>query len=242
MIRPVNLRLTWQYVVAFVALMFLCGMLHEFAHHFAGAAVCGGFGTMTFNSFKLASGCESSPWRLWPTLSGPLLTFALLWLGMVSLRSADESRRQFGFALIFANFPVNRMGFVLLGSNDEQWFTRSTFGDSRIAFWATVLLVWAACVPPLIAAYQSMGSRWRGLWFAGFFLLPFAFIALLAGVILEDYLLLGRQVLAGRIIGVPYLAVAVGVVSLSIYLGLRRHLIGPVDMPASAPVSTTAAT
>lgn len=236
--RPVHLRLTWRYVVAFVALIFVCGMLHEFAHHFAGAAVCGGFGTMTLNSFKLVSGCESSPWRLWPSLAGPLLTFALLWWGMARLRSADESRRQFGFALIFANFPVNRMGFVLLGWNDEQWFAKSMYGDSRIVFWATVLLVWAACVPPLVVAYRSMTNRWRALWFVGFFLLPFAFIVLFAGIILEDYLLLGRQVLAAHIFGMPYLAVAVGVVSLSIYLGLRRHLI----MPASSPVPTTAAT
>src|SRR5437867_3921818 len=100
-----HLRLTWQYVTAFAALTILCGTSHEFAHHFAGAAVCGAFGTKTFNSFQLAPGCEANPWRLWPTVAGPLFTFALMWWGMSLLRGAGEGSRRLGFALVFANFP-----------------------------------------------------------------------------------------------------------------------------------------
>jgi hypothetical protein len=56
-----QLRLTWRYVLAFAALTILCGTSHEFVHHFAGAAICGGFGVKTFNSFDLAPGCDANP-------------------------------------------------------------------------------------------------------------------------------------------------------------------------------------
>ena len=49
-----QLRVGWRYLVAFAALTILCGTSHEFAHHFAGALVCGEFGSKTFNSFPLA--------------------------------------------------------------------------------------------------------------------------------------------------------------------------------------------
>jgi hypothetical protein len=217
-------RLTWQYVIAFAALTILCGTSHEFVHHFAGAAICGGFGVKTFNSFDLAPGCDANPLSVWATVAGPLFTFALMWWGLYLLGRGDERRRQRGFALIFANFPVNRMAFALAGWNDEQWVARHAFGPSRLAFWVTVLLVWAACVPPLVAAYRAIGNRRRPLWFAGFFLLPFAFVVAFAGGFLESYLLLGRRLLATPVLGVPYLLLLVEVVSLALYAGLRKHL------------------
>lgn len=226
MYQQIHLRLTWRYVAAFAALTILCGTSHEFAHHFAGAAVCGAFGTKTFNSFQLAPGCDASPWRLWPTVAGPLFTFGLMWWGMLLLRGADDGRRRLGFALVFANFPVNRMGFVLIGWNDEQWVARQAFGHSRLAFWLTVLLVWGACVPPLVAAYRAIGNRRRPFWFAGFFLLPFAFILAVAGPLLENYLLLRRRFLATPVLGVPYLIVVVEVLSTALYFVLRGHLTG----------------
>lgn len=88
-------------------------------HHFTGAAVCGAFGTKTFNSFELAPGCETRPGQLLAAAAGPLFTFALMGLGAFWLSGGDERRRRLGFALVFANFPVNRMGFVLFGWNDE---------------------------------------------------------------------------------------------------------------------------
>lgn len=240
MLRPIHLRLTWRYLAAFAALTILCGTSHEFVHHFTGAAVCGAFGTKTFNSFHLAPGCEVSPWRLWPTVAGPLFTVALMWWGAARLRAADEGRRRLGFALVFANFPVNRMAFVLFGWNDEQWVARQAFGHSRVAFWATVVLVWAACVPPLAAAYRAIGNRRRALWFAGFFLLPFAFVVAFAGAFLEEYLLLGRRVLATPVLGVPALIVLVEVLSLAAYAAFRPALAGGARPSARGPAPARA--
>lgn len=157
---------------------------------------------------------------------GPLFTFGLMWWGLFLLRGSDERRRRFGFALVFANFPVNRMGFALFGWNDEQWVARHVFGQSHLAYWATVLIVWAISVPPLVAAYRAIGNRHRWLWFAGFFLLPFAFVLLFAGAFLENYLLLGRRVLATPVLGIPYLIVLVEVLSLVTYRALRAYLTG----------------
>lgn len=68
--QPICLRLTWQYLVAFAALTILCGTSREAVHHFAGAAVCGGFESKTVNSFELAPGCDINPWSVWATVAG----------------------------------------------------------------------------------------------------------------------------------------------------------------------------
>jgi hypothetical protein len=229
-----QLRLTWRYILAFAALTILCGTSHEFVHHFAGAAICGGFGVKTFNSFELAPGCDANPLSPWATAAGPLFTFALMWWGLHLLGRADERRRHLGFALIFANFPVNRMAFALAGWNDEQWVARHALGPSRLAFWVAALLVWVACVPPLVAAYRAIGNRRRPLWFAGFFLLPFAFVVAFAGGFLERYLLLDRRLLATPVLGVPSLIVLVEVLSLALYRGLRPHLTAAGARPRAA--------
>lgn len=236
--RPIHLRLTWQYLAAFAALTVLCGTSHEFVHHFAGAAVCGAFGTKTFNSFDLAPGCAANPWRLWPTVAGPAFTFALMWGGAAMLRGADEARRRLGLALVFANFPINRLFFVLVGANDEQWVARQLFGPSRAAFWATVLLVWAVALPPLVAAVRALGNRPRAAWGAGFVVLPFVFVVLFAGLLLENYLLLDRRVLAAPVLGVPLLIVLVEGLSLAAYYAFRAHLTG--GTPAARAVHAAA--
>src|SRR6266849_4193508 len=112
-----TLRLSWRYVVAFLLLTILCGTSHEFVHHFTGRLICGCWGFKTFNSFVLCDRCKSNPYGFLATVAGPVFTFALMWIGFYQLRKPDEQNRQLGFALIFANFPVNRIFFALIGSN-----------------------------------------------------------------------------------------------------------------------------
>ena len=130
-----KIKITWKYIIAFLFLTILCGTSHEFVHHFAGALVCGEFGYKTFNSFALPEPCVNNPYKLWATAAGPFFTFALLWFGLYRLRKPDEKNRQLGFALIFANFPVNRLLFALLGGNDEQYIAAQLFGKSAFAYW-----------------------------------------------------------------------------------------------------------
>ncbi len=218
------LHLNWRYLLGFAALTLLCGTSHEFVHHLTGAAICGKFGYKTFNSFELAPGCDGNPMSVWATVAGPLFTFALMWWGMFLLWTADERKRRFGFALIFANFPVNRMIFVLTNSNDEQWVAHHLYGHSPLASWMTILLVWAVCVPPLVVAYRVIANRGRWLWFSGFFVLPFVFVIVFAGLFLENYLLLKQQVLASSVLGVPLLIILVEFLSLLVYHTFRKDL------------------
>lgn len=219
-----KINVTWKYIVAFLFLTILCGTSHEFAHHFTGALICGNFGYKTFNSFVLGEGCEGNPYKLWATIAGPAFTFALLWLGLYRLRKPDEKNRQLGFALIFANFPVNRLIFALLHSNDEQWVAHQLYGKSVFAFWLTNAIIWLCTLPPLYFAYKAIGNKFKLLLFAGFLVLPFAFIVVFAGLFLENYLLLERKFLADTVLGIPYLILLIEVSCLTGYFLTKKYL------------------
>src|SRR5437868_2783155 len=127
--QSIHLRISWKYVVGFLALLLLLASAHEFTHHFTGAAVCGAWGSKTFGTFTLAEGCDANPLRFWATAAGPIFTFIAMWVGWFLLTRNDSRRRWFGFALIFANVPINRMLVTLTGHNDEQWMARQMYPD-----------------------------------------------------------------------------------------------------------------
>jgi hypothetical protein len=138
----VKVKLSLPYVVAFLALTILCGTSHEFVHHFIGAAFCGCFGYKTFNSFTLCPSCAGNRLAFMAaTWAGPLFTYGLMWLGVYRLFQPSSASRQLGFALIFANFPINRIGFALIGWNDEQYVTNKIFGHTTLGFWLTNLAI-----------------------------------------------------------------------------------------------------
>lgn len=221
-----NIRITPRYLVAFAALIVLCGLGHEFAHHVTAAAFCGHFGYKTFNSFDLAAQCTHRPQALvFANWAGPLFTYALMWLGWHRLDSANPGTRRLGLALIFANFPVNRLFFALLGWNDEQYVTRTVIGEGHLAFWLTNLAIWVLAVPPLVAAFRALPARRRLGWFTGLFLLPFAFV-MVFGMVMENWLLLDKKFLADTVLGIPLLLVLTEALCLATYLRLREHLAG----------------
>ncbi len=221
--RGLKIKLSLPYVIAFLALTILCGTSHEFVHHFVGAAFCGCFGYKTFNSFELCSSCAGNRLAfIAATWAGPLFTYGLMWLGVYRLSKPSTAARQLGFALIFANFPINRIGFALIGWNDEQYVTNKIFGHSPLGFWLTNLAIWILAIPPLLFAYRAITNRHRVLWFIGFFVLPFVFVFVFAGMFLEQWLLLDRKFLAVPIIGIPYLILVVEVLSI-IVLAIFRH-------------------
>ena len=215
-----------RYLLPFLLLTILCGTSHEFTHHFAGAAICGCFGHKTFNSFELCDGCvESNPFWIVATLIGPLFTFGLMWWGWYQLRQPGSRSKQMGFALIFANFPINRIVFALMGFNDEQYATSVLFGsDNSLAFWITNLIVWFFTFPPLYSAYRAIDHKYRFWWFLGYLILPFVFVVVFAGLFLEEWLLLEQQFLSRAVIGIPLLILIVEVISLLGYSLFRNNL------------------
>ncbi len=219
-----RIRITKRYILAFLCLTILCGTSHEFVHHFMGRAICGCFGYKTFNSFTLCPGCEAAhPLYYWATIAGPLFTFFLMWIGLYQLSKPDNKNKQLGFALIFANFPINRIMFALMGWNDEQW-TASILFHNSISFWITNLLIWICTIPPLVVAYKSIQNKRKFFVFLGFFILPFIFVFLFAGLFLEEWLLLKQKFLNGTVIGIPYLIILVELLCLYGYLSQRKYL------------------
>lgn len=223
--RAVKIELSPAYIIAFLALTILCGTSHEFVHHFVGAAFCGCFGYKTSNSFTLCPSCAGNRLAfIAATWAGPLFTCGLMWLGVYRLFQPSSASRQLGFPLIFANFPINRIGFALIGWNDEQYVTNKIFGHTTLGFWLTNLAIWLFAIPPLVFAYRAIANRHRVLWFVGFFVLPFVFVFVFAGMFLEQWLLLDHKFLATPIIGIPYLILLVEILSIIIFAIFRRGI------------------
>lgn len=217
-----HLRFTPAYCLALYCLTALSHTLHEFTHHLVGAAVCGTWGTMTFNVFSLS--CANEPYIYIATYAGPAFTFGLLWVGASMLLSHSSFTRHFGFALIIAQIPWQRMIMPFLRGNDEYYASKHLFGATGATYWMVALIVLAICLPPLISAYRAIANKPRAVWFAGALILPFLLWAPVYA--LFEYLLLQRQVLAETIIGVPMLAI-VNFVATAVLFGLTVRFIEP---------------
>ena len=109
-------------------------------------------GIKPFNSFELCEGCvEANPYWIIATVAGPLFTFGLMWWGWRQIYQTDPRKKQLGFALIFANFPINRLLFTFMGFNDEQYVASYLFGkDHQVAFWVTNVIVCSFVFPRCI--------------------------------------------------------------------------------------------
>src|SRR5512133_3458312 len=131
------------YIVMFLLLAFLCYQAHQLTRHLVGAALCGGFGTMTFTVTITKEPC-SLP--ILVTLSGPLLTYGLAWFGMFLLRSPKYTHTRFAYALIFASFSHLRFIQTLTGRGDELILAQQWFGiSSRVI---VALIVFLIGLPP----------------------------------------------------------------------------------------------
>jgi hypothetical protein len=152
-------------IAIFLLLAFLCYQAHQLMRHLVGAALCGGFGTMTFTVTITREPCLL---LTLVTLAGPVLTYGLAWLGMFLLRSPKY--RLFAYALIFASFAHLRFVQTLTGRGDELILAEQWFGVSSRAVVAGV--VFLIGLLPVIAAYRAIANRRRWLVFISSWLLP----------------------------------------------------------------------
>lgn len=173
-----KLRIPHQlaHIALFLLLAFLCYQAHQLVRHIVGAALCGGFGSMTFTVATTKQPC-SLPIII--TLSGPILTYGLAWTGMLLLHSRKYAL--FAYALIFASFSHLRFIQTLTGRGDElvvaqQWFATS----SRPAVAVIVFLIG---LPPIYAAFRAIANRRRLLVFISSWLLP---LPVLFGLLFDD--------------------------------------------------------
>lgn len=153
------------HIVVFLLLAFLCYQAHQLTRHLVGAALCGGFGTMTFTVTATREPC-SLPTLV--ALSGPVLTYGLAWLGMFLLRSPKY--KLFAYALIFASFAHLRFIQTLTGRGDELILAEQWFGITSRAMVAAI--VFLIGLPPIISAFRVIANKRRILIFICSWLLP----------------------------------------------------------------------
>jgi hypothetical protein len=171
------------YIAAFLLLAFLCYQAHQLTRHLVGAALCGGFGTMTFTIVLTREPC-SLPDLV--TLSGPLLTYGLAYLGMCLLRSPRH--RLLAYTLIFASFSHLRFIQTLTGRGDELILVEQWLGiTSRPLVAGIVLLIG---LPPIIAAFRFIENERRTRVFIGSWLLP---LPLLFALLFANRFLFGEN-------------------------------------------------
>jgi hypothetical protein len=204
-------------IAMFLLLAFLCYQAHQLVRHIVGAALCGGFGYMTFAITTTRQPC------LFPTLvtlSGPVLTYGLAWLGMFLLRVPKYTL--FAYGLIFASFAHLRFIQTLTGRGDELILARQWFGISSQAVVAVV--VFLIGLPPIMAAYRVIANRRRALVFLGSWLLPlFVLFLLLVG----NAFLFGPNgnIIQGRLIlGIPLIVLLTDLITSTLFVVLIKYL------------------
>ncbi len=218
----VKLKLTLKYCIALYCITMLYASLHELVHHFAGYVVCGAWGYKSFNSFETA--CEDDPITYLATYAGPVFTFIMMYVGMFMLRANKSTfHSHLGFAMIFAQMPVQRMIGPIMGFNDEMYATGQLFGYTTLNTWIVIILVWSICMPPLIQAYKAIQNRKRLLWFLLYaLLLPYILFG--PPFVLLEYLMLEKEVFNQTVIGIGLLFVINEIVTILLYLKTKKYL------------------
>jgi hypothetical protein len=218
----VRLTITWRYCVAFYCVIMLYVSLHELVHHFAGYLICGDWGYKSFNYF--ATACEGTAKSWYATYAGPLFTYAMMYVGVWLLGRKDSAYlRHLGFAMIFAQLPLQRMINPFLQMNDEFVATVGLFGDTPASYWGTIVVIWAICLPALARAYRAIENGGRWLWFL-FYLVLFPYVLWGPVFGLLEYLMVGRGVLAQTFIGIGLLFILNEIVTIAAYFYTKRFI------------------
>jgi hypothetical protein len=219
----ITLRVTWKYCLAFYCVIMLYVSVHELVHHFSAFALCGGeWGFKTFNYFETA--CEGTTLSWMATYFGPLFTFGAMYYGTyLLLKGGTTFKKHLGFAVIFAQLPFQRMTSPFFKMNDEFYASAQLFGDTPLVYWTVIVLIWAICLPPLIAAYKSISNERRLAWFAFyFFLFPYLIWGPVFGLL--EYLMVSKGILAQTVVGIGLLFVINEFVTIVAYLRFKKHI------------------
>jgi hypothetical protein len=194
------------HIAAFLLLAFLSYQAHQWTRHLVGALLCNGFGTMTFTVTITRESC-SFPTLV--TLSGPILTYGLSWLGMFLLRFPKY--RLFAYALIFASFAHLRFIQTLTGRGDELILAQQWFGiSSRIL---VALIVFLIDLPPIVAAYHLIANKRRTRVFISSWLFPLpVLIVLLVG---NSFLFgtEGNEIHGATLVGIPLVVLIIELIA-----------------------------
>ena len=213
--RPVDMA-------AFLLLAFLCYQAHQLVRHLVGAALCGGFGSMTFTVTTTRQPCSLS---MLVTLSGPALTYGLAWFGMFLLRSPKY--RLFAYALVFASFAHLRFIQTLTGRGDELILAEQWFGITSQAIVASI--VFLIGLLPVIAAFRVIANRQRLLVFLCSWLLP---LPLLFVLLIGNNLLFGSNGVGTQgpsFLGISFIVLIIDLVASVLLIRLASRYLRPQE-------------
>ncbi len=218
----ITLRITWKYCVAFYCIIMLYVSLHELVHHFSGYLICGDWGYKSFNYF--ATACEGTSKSWYATYTGPLFSFAMMYVGAHLIRKNKSSYlTHLGFAMIFAQLPLQRMISPLFRMNDEYVATVNLFGDSPWTYWSTIVVIWFVCLPPLIQAYKVIANERKWVWFLFYLaLFPYVLWGPIFGTL--EYLMVNKDFLAQTFIGIGLLFIINELVTVVAYFFTKRFI------------------
>lgn len=232
-----SFRISWQYVLAFFGLNMFLGELHEQAHITTGYFICGCYGDRDFSVWSTCDNCAHSDWSFLATLSGPVYSFILMWLGAIWFsRNSNISMRALGFSIIFANLPFARLFTALIGGGDEKVVLQHLTGLDHNSVYpkiAALLIVGLLAIPPIVLVYRNLSNKFRVWLIAAFLVLPLIYGMLYHHIFL-NYLLHKGIGTGITIMGTPDIIIIHSLVMLLIVLFSRKALINAFTLTTTS--------
>ncbi len=181
-------KITWKYLLAFIALNMLLGELHEQAHIQTGFAICGCYGERDFNVWETCANCLNPGLSYLATVSGPVFSYIVYWFcTLVLLQSSDAKKINFGIALLFATLPFARIFTACMGGGDEKTvlihLLQGYLSLPVIKLIAAGFVI-LFCLPPIMIAVKLLPKKNKWWYILGFNIGPLIF-----GVIWQRFFL-----------------------------------------------------
>jgi len=174
-----QISFSWSALIAFLAFSFVLAEMHELVHTNVGYLLGGCYGERDFNGWGTCEATRAHSLSYLSTLSGPIFTFIVMWLGYWLIRRANNnSEVALGLAVLFASSPFARIFTVLMKGGDEFMVMRILMEteERTTALWlSTTAIILAICIVPLIGAYRALPEQKRWLSFLLLFIGPTAF-------------------------------------------------------------------
>src|ERR1700754_1291274 len=171
-----QLKLTWQYGLAFMAFVFVFGQLHELVHLINAYSVCGVPGKhIDFNLWNVSDSCANNPLAWLATLFGPVFSYIMMWVGVFLLLSRRKNLWPAGFVLVMGNLPFARIFTAAMGGGDETTVLKTLLlpePGTLIVKIIGFIIVFTLAFPPIYLCFKRLQIKHRLYAIIGFCIIP----------------------------------------------------------------------
>jgi len=226
-----KIKITWKFIVAFIALTFVMLELHEIVQTTVGRLICGCWGKRDFNAWEICENCHNNSLAWLSTLAGPIFTFIMIWIGANFLKMQNTNQQKsLGLALIFSNTPFGQILNPLLKSGDEATLVSTIVDDLNLASCVTLFIILLITIYPLYKAYKTFQNK-PIAFFSLFFFAPVVLIILVVLIVLNTILAQGILSETG-ILGSPTIVNLWSLFVLTIFIIFRKNIyeVGKSDL------------